>query len=114
MRYMYLISAVPAPPPPRLMEEIAKLGQKRVADGTMVMNGGLMPPSMGARVRVSRGRLKVLDGPFTEAKEVIGGFAVFEFASKEEALAAAVEFMELHRKHWPDWEGECEMRPIMG
>ena len=114
MRYMYLISSVPAPPPPKLMEEIAKLGEKRVKDGSMVMNGGLAPLSMGARVRVSRGALKVLDGPFAEAKEVIGGFAIFEFATGEEAMAAAVEFMELHRKYWPDWEGECEMRPIMG
>jgi hypothetical protein len=114
MRYMFLISSVPAPPPPGLMEAIAKLGEKRVADGTMVMNGGLMPLSMGARVRVSRGQLKVHDGPFAESKEVIGGFAIFEFATREDAMAAAVEFMELHRQHWPGWEGECEMRPMMG
>ena len=114
MRYMYLISSVPAPPPPKLMEEISKMGQARAADGTMVMNGGLLPLSLGAKVKVSRGQLKVHDGPFTETKEVIGGFAIFEFASKEEALAHAVEFMELHRKYWPDWEGECEMRAMMG
>lgn len=114
MRYMMLISSVPAPPPPELMQAIGKLGEKRVADGSMVMNGGLAPLSMGARVKVSRGQLKVHDGPFAESKEVIGGFAIFEFATREEALAAATEFMEAHRQHWPDWEGECEMRAIMG
>lgn len=96
------------------MEAIAKLGEKRTADGSMVMNGGLLPLSMGARVKVSRGQLKVHDGPFAESKEVIGGFAIFEFATREEAMAAAVEFMELHRQHWPGWEGECEMRAMMG
>ena len=69
---------------------------------------------MGARVKVSRGQLKVHDGPFAESKEVIGGFAIFEFATKEEALAAAVEFMDAHRAHWPGWEGECEVRAMMG
>jgi hypothetical protein len=114
MRYMFLISSVPAPPPPKLMEEIARLGEARTKDGSLVTQGGLMPLSLGARVRVSRGQLKVHDGPFTESKEVIGGYAIFECASKEEALEHAVRFMELHRQHWPDFEGECEMRLIMG
>jgi hypothetical protein len=109
-----LISAVPGAPPPALMEAIAKLGEKRAADGSMVMQGGLLPLSMGARVKVSRGQLKVHDGPFAESKEVIGGFAIFEFATKEEALAAAVEFMDAHRAHWPGWEGACEVRAMMG
>jgi hypothetical protein len=56
----------------------------------------------------------VTDGPFTEAKEVIGGYAQFELKSKEEAVKGAVRFMELHRKHWPGWEGEAEVRQIFG
>jgi hypothetical protein len=56
----------------------------------------------------------VLDGPFAEAKEVVGGFAQFEFKSKEEAIEAAVRFMELHKKHWPGWEGETEIRQVFG
>jgi hypothetical protein len=66
----------------------------------------------GARVRVSGGRVQVLDGPFTEAKEVIGGFAIFEYRSREEAIEAAKSFMELSRKHWPEWEGEIEVRQM--
>ena len=54
------------------------------------------------------------DGPFTEAKEVVGGYAEFELKSKEEAIEGAVRFMELHKKHWPGWEGETEIRQIFG
>jgi hypothetical protein len=76
----------------------------------LIANGGLRPTVQGARVRISDGKLSVTDGPFTEAKEVIGGFAQFELKSREEAIESAVRFMELHRKHWPGWEGETEIR----
>jgi hypothetical protein len=55
----------------------------------------------------------VTDGPFTEAKEIVGGYAQFELKSKEEAIEGAVRFMELHKKHWPGWEGETEIRQMM-
>ena len=64
------------------------------------------------RERSSRGKLKVSDGPFTEAKEVVGGYAMVEARSREEALKLAKEFMDLHRIHWPAFEGECEVRPL--
>jgi hypothetical protein len=68
---------------------------------------------MGAfSVRQSRGKLTVTDGPFSEAKEVIGGYAVFDVATKEEAMALTMRFMELHLKHWPEWEGESEVRQM--
>ena len=76
----------------------------------MVSFGGLKPTSDGARIRSSKGKLVTTDGPFTEAKEVIGGFSIFNLASKEEALKEARKFMELHRIHWPSWEGEIEIR----
>jgi hypothetical protein len=56
----------------------------------------------------------VTDGPFTEAKEVVGGYAQFELKSKEEAVESAVRFMELHKKHWPGWEGETECARCSG
>ena len=80
----------------------------------MVGSGGLGPTALGARVRLSRGEMSVIDGPFTEAKEVVGGYAQFELKSKEEAIKAAVSFMELHKKHWPGWEGETEVRQMFG
>ncbi len=54
----------------------------------------------------------VTDGPFAEAKEVVGGYAVLEARSRDEALAAARTFMRLHQQHWPGWEGECEIREL--
>jgi hypothetical protein len=61
-------------------------------------------------VSVAGGKLRITDGPFVEAKEVIGGYAIFELRDKEEALAMAKEFMQLHLDHMPGWEGTCELR----
>jgi len=77
-------------------------------------SGGLGPTAQSTRVRVSKGKLTVIDGPFTETKEVVGGYAQFELKSKEEAIEGAIRFMELHRKYWPEWEGETEVRQIFG
>jgi hypothetical protein len=96
------------------MDAIAKLSQEAVEAGTMIASGGLAPTAQSHRVRVSGGKVQVIDGPFTEAKEVIGGYAQFELPSKEEAIAGAVRFMELHQKHWPGWEGETEIRQMFG
>ena len=54
----------------------------------------------------------MIDGPFTESKEIVGGYALMEVKSRDEALKYAREFMELHRKHWPSFECECEVRPL--
>ncbi len=78
----------------------------------MIGNGGLLPTATGTRVRLSGGRVTVIDGPFTEAKEVVGGYAQFELKSKEEAIEGARRFMELHKEHWPGWEGETEIRQM--
>jgi hypothetical protein len=99
-------------PPKELMEEIGKLAEKEGKSGAMVGSGGLKPTALGAAVRLSGGRVTVTDGPFTEAKEVIGGYAQFEFKSREEAIESAVQFMELHKKYWPGWEGVTEVRQM--
>lgn len=116
MKFMMLVRHPEnqGPPPKELMDAIAILSEEAVKDGTMRGSGGLAPTVQSTRVRVSKGQLTVIDGPFTEAKEVIGGFAQFELNSKEEALKGAVQFMELHRKHWPGFEGETEIRQIFG
>jgi len=101
------------PPPKDLIDAIAKLSQEEATAGKMIGSGGLGPTVQGACVRLSDGQITVIDGPFTEAKEVIGGYAQFELNSKEEAVEGAVRFMELHKKHWPGWEGETEIRPMM-
>lgn len=99
-------------PPKELMDAIGKLGEEAHKAGTMLGSGGLCSSSTGARVRLSGGQLTVIDGPFTEAKEVIGGYAQFELKSREEAIESAKRFMELHKKYWPEWEGETEVREM--
>src|SRR6266568_1320971 len=116
MRFMMMVkhAELQGPPPKELMDAIAILSEEAVKDGSMIGNGGLAPIAQSTRVRVSKGELTVTDGPFTEAKEVVGGYAQFELKSKQEAIDGAVRFMELHRKHWPGWEGETEIRQIFG
>jgi hypothetical protein len=96
------------------MDAIAKLSDDAAKAGTMVGAGGLGPTALSTRVRLSQGQVTTIDGPFTEAKEVVGGFAMFDLKSKEEAIEAAVRFMELHKQHWPSWEGETEIRQVFG
>jgi hypothetical protein len=111
MRFMYIVtSAHPAVPTPALMEAMGKLADREIKAGRMIDSGGLMPVAMGAQVRITDGELSVVDGPFVETKEMIGGYAIFELRDKEEAIAAAVEFMQLHKTHMPGWEGTCEVR----
>ncbi len=116
MRFMMIVKHAEnsGPPPKELMDAMETLREEAVKAGTMLGSGGLAPTAQSTRVRVSKGQLTVTDGPFTEAKEVVGGFALFELKSKEEALKGAVRFMELHKKHWPGWEGETEIRQIFG
>jgi hypothetical protein len=114
MRFMMLVKGAEGQgqPPQALFEAIGKLGVDETKAGRMVETGGLLPSAAGARVRLAGGKLTITDGPFTEAKEVVGGFAVFELPSKEAAVENATAFMELHRTHWPGWEGETEVRPM--
>ena len=116
MRFMMIVKHAEkqGPPPKQLMDAIAKLAEEAAKAGTMLGSGGLGPTALGARVRLSGGQVNVTDGPFTEAKEVVGGYAQFELKSKVVAVKSAVAFMELHKKHWPGWEGETEVRQMFG
>jgi hypothetical protein len=102
------------PPPQALIDAITKMSEEAAKAGTMRGSGGLAPTAQGARIRLSKGKLTVTDGPFAEAKEVVGGYAQFELKSKEEAIEGALRFMELHKKYWPEWEGETEVRQMLG
>lgn len=114
MRFMMLVKSAEnsGPPPKELMQAIWKNGEEAAKAGQMVESGGLKPSALSARVQLRSGRVSTLDGPFTETKEIVGGFAIFEFKSMKEAVASATEFMELHRKFWPGWQGETEIRPM--
>ena len=116
MRFMTLVRHAEnsGPPPPALMEAMAKLSEEAAKGGKMLEAGGLAPTAMSNRVRLAKGKVTVIDGPFAETREVVGGFAVFEVESKQEMIDATVKFMELHREHWPGWEGETEVRQVFG
>jgi hypothetical protein len=113
MRFMsFVTTAHTGMPTPELMEAMGKLADREIKAGRMIDTGGLTPLADGVQVRIKDGELSVIDGPFVEAKEVVGGYAIFEFRNKEEALASAIEFMQLHRQHMPGWEGTCEVRAM--
>lgn len=99
-------------PPAAMMEAMGKLIEKYTKDGSLVDTGGLAGSQDGFRIRLANGKLTTTDGPFTETKEVIGGWAILKADSKAEILRLSTEFMDLHRKFWPEFEGECEVRPI--
>lgn len=99
-------------PPQALMDAIAALGEEAGRAGVLVDMGGLLPSALGATVRLRQGELIVIDGPFAETKELIGGFAVYGVPSKADAIAWSKRFLSLHREHWPGWEGEVEIRQM--
>jgi hypothetical protein len=98
--------------PPGFMDVMRQYVEKSFKDGSLVDTGGLLPSKESARVRLANGKITVTDGPFSESKEVIGGWAILKAENKAEAVRLATEFMELHRKHWPGFEGESEVRPM--
>lgn len=114
MRFMMMVKSAEnaGPPPKALMEAMAKLGEENAKAGIMIEMGGLFPSAAGARVQLTCGKLAVIDGPFVETKEVVGGYAVFEVKSKKDAIEHTLRFMQLHKDHWPGWEGETEIRQI--
>ena len=116
MRYMMFIKHTEeyrnADVPAGLYEDMGKFIEETTKSGNFLSGAGLQPSSTGARVRLSNRKITVVDGPFVESKEIVGGYAIMDAKSREEALALARRFMELHLKHWPTFEGECEVRPL--
>jgi hypothetical protein len=114
MKFMTIVKTreTGARPSPALIEKIGKLGAEAAQQGKMVGMGGLMPTATGARARLANGKITVTDGPFAEAKEVIGGFAIYEVASKKEAIEWTRKFLEAHVGLW-DQELEVEVRQMM-
>jgi len=98
--------------PQAMFDAMGNFVTAAMKSGAMLDTAGLQPTKDGFRVRLGGGTIVVTDGPFTETKEVIGGYALVEAKSREEALGFARQFMELHRIHFPAFEGECEVRPL--
>ena len=99
------------PPSPELMAGMAKLTEEYVKAGAMVALGGLAPSSQGTRVRQANGKRTVTDGPFAETKELIGGYAILQADSPEEAIAMANRVLDVHAGARVA-ETEIEIRPL--
>ncbi|HZM45819.1 MAG TPA: YciI family protein [Burkholderiales bacterium] len=98
-------------PSEQLMNDMGKLMEEMTREGTLISTAGLRPTAEGARVRLRGGRLSTTDGPFTEAREVIGGYAILEAKSLKEAIELTQRFL---RVHGDEWDIECEIRPLDG
>jgi hypothetical protein len=116
MRYMVFVkmSEDVGDPPPALVDAMGREMEKAFSDGTMVDAGGLYPPAQSTEIRLTAGTITTTDGPYTEAKEVVGGYSIIDVRSEEEAVADARRVLELHQQHWPGWEGSVEVRRIAG
>ena len=114
MRFMSLIridERTTAAPTEKLMADIGKLMDEMIKAGKLITTAGLRPTAEGFRVRLNKGKVSTTDGPFTETKEVIGGFAIVEAPSKEEAVEMTKRFLLVHGD---EWDIECEVRPLDG
>ena len=108
MKFLSIYKTVERGVPPT-QEEMAAMG-KLIEDytkaGSLLATEGCLPSALGARVRLSNGKLTVTDGPFTESKEVVGGFALLQANSKEQAIELAKQFLQVAG------DGECEIRQV--
>jgi hypothetical protein len=96
-------------PSEQLMQDMGKLIAEMTRAGTLITTAGLRPTSEGVRVRLRNGKLSTTDGPFIETKEVIGGYAVLEAKSMQEAIELTKRFL---RVHGDEWDIECEVRQM--
>jgi hypothetical protein len=116
MRYMMLIKHFKdydhAQVPAALYAAMGPFVEGLIKQGIMIDGAGLQPMAKATQVRLARGKIAVTDGPFAETKEIVGGYALCEFKTREEAVAMATQFMELHRIHWPAFEGLSEVRQL--
>jgi hypothetical protein len=94
------------PPTEKEMAEMGKLIEAWMKSGRLLATEGCLPSALGARIRMSDGKFNVVDGPFTESKEVVGGFALIRAASKEEAIEFVKEFLKVAG------DGETEIRQV--
>jgi hypothetical protein len=98
-------------PSEKLMHDMGKLIDEMTREGSLIRTAGLRPTAEGARVRLRQGKLSTVDGPFTETKEMIGGYAILEAKSMSEAIELTKRFL---RVHGDEWDIECEVRQLAG
>jgi hypothetical protein len=118
MRFLMMVRAdedyeAGRPPAPALMAAIGQLSAEMARAGILLEQGGLLPSAAGARIQTSNGRLTVTDGPFTETKELIGGYAILKADTKAEAIELGKRFMQAHVDALgPSYRGQLEIRQL--
>ena len=118
MRFLMMVKAdadyeAGRPPDPRVMAAVAQHAGKMAAKGILLEQGGLLPSRFGAMVEVANGTVNVTDGPFTETKELVGGYAILKADSLEHAVVLGREFMQLHADVLgPSYQGRMEIRQL--
>lgn len=116
MRYMLFIKHTSdyygKTPPAELMKAMGEFVMPNLQNGKFVEAAGLMSTRRGKKIQLRNGKINVIDGPFTESKEIIGGYTLIDVESDKEALDLARQFVEIHRIHAPGMEVECELRPL--
>jgi len=108
MKFLSMYKSVEknVPPSQEAMAKMGKLVEEGMKAGWLIATEGCLPSALGARVRSTNGKVSVTDGPFTESKEVVGGFAILRANSKQEAIQLAKDFLQVVG------DGECELRQI--
>jgi hypothetical protein len=108
MRFLsiYRTAETGEPPTPEMMAAMGQLVEEMTSSGVLLATEGCLPSALGARVRLASGNITVTDGPFTESKELVAGFALLEVGSKEEAIEHTRRFLQICG------DGECELRRI--
>jgi hypothetical protein len=101
-------------PPPELFQAIGELAEKWGKAGVLLDTGGLAPTAMSTRLRLSAGKITATDGPFTDTKEVTTAYAIIKATTPKDATDYATQFLNVHKKHWPSWDGGSEVRQIFG
>ena len=99
-------------PPKALFEAMDEYIGERSADGRFLDGGGLYGTEDAVNYVVRKGEVTRVDGPYAEAKEVVGGFAILQFDTLDEAIAGQQEFADLHAKHWPECSMVATLRQI--
>jgi hypothetical protein len=98
--------------PASLYQAMGEFIDAATKSGNFIDGAGLQPMAAGSQVKLRGGKITVVDGPYVETKEIVGGYALMEAKTREEAMVIARRFMELHLEHWPTFEGICEVRPL--
>ncbi len=116
MQFMTMIRSVEnqdiGDPPAALSEAMGAYAQEGARNGTLVFQGALKGSDAASIVSLVDGSIKVVDGPFTEAKELVGGFGIVEVHSKEEAIELTRRLVQIHADHWPEFTFTCEVREM--